>query len=118
MQADGSYAAWTSPRGTPMRLAAAAPYIPWSDLVSALMPNGRLRDDRVAAERESREPLPWKRPVRPSTSPATRLGPPTTRPRACRRRRPAAGTRDVGPLADRLVLTIKRSAAAAANGEK
>src|SRR5205823_8177848 len=30
-----------SPRGTPLRIAAAAPVIPWTDLVYAIAPNGR-----------------------------------------------------------------------------
>src|SRR3712207_4067856 len=36
MQPDGTYAPWTSPKGTQLRLAAAAPYIPWAGLVYAL----------------------------------------------------------------------------------
>src|SRR5205823_7200419 len=32
---------WHSPRGTPLRIAAAAPVIPWTDLVYAIAPNGR-----------------------------------------------------------------------------
>src|SRR5205823_12566746 len=32
---------WRSPKGTPLRIAAAAPVIPWSDLVYAAAPNGR-----------------------------------------------------------------------------
>jgi len=35
---------WTSPQGKPMRIAAAAPVIPWSDLVYSLVPNGRTLD--------------------------------------------------------------------------
>ena len=41
---DGTFAPWTSPAGTPLRIAAAAPVIPWSDLAAALLPNGRYRD--------------------------------------------------------------------------
>ena len=41
---DGSYAPWLSPGGRPMRIAAAAPVIPWSDLVYSLVPNGRTLD--------------------------------------------------------------------------
>jgi predicted acyl esterase len=44
MQGDGSFAPWVSPDGTPMRIAAAAPIIPFSDLASALIPNGRKLD--------------------------------------------------------------------------
>jgi fermentation-respiration switch protein FrsA (DUF1100 family) len=44
MLPDGSLTPWTSPDGTPMRLAAAAPAIPWSDLAYSLMPNGSTLD--------------------------------------------------------------------------
>ncbi len=44
MKADGTFEAWRSHKGTPMRLAAAAPWIPWSDLVYSLTPNGRSLD--------------------------------------------------------------------------
>ena len=44
MLPDGSLAPWTSPMGTPMRIAAAAPLIPWSDLTYSLVPNGRTLD--------------------------------------------------------------------------
>jgi dienelactone hydrolase len=37
-------AAWTSPRGTPLHLAAAAPMYPWTDLADALVQNGRAAD--------------------------------------------------------------------------
>jgi pimeloyl-ACP methyl ester carboxylesterase len=39
---DGSLVPWTSPSGTPLRIAAAWPRWPWSDLADALVPNGRL----------------------------------------------------------------------------
>ncbi|MGI8847445.1 MAG: CocE/NonD family hydrolase C-terminal non-catalytic domain-containing protein [Candidatus Dormibacteria bacterium] len=35
---------WRSPRGTPLHLAAALPEYPWTDLASALVPNGRASD--------------------------------------------------------------------------
>lgn len=41
---NGTYAAWTSPSGTPLSIKAAWPMIPWSDLASALLPNGRYLD--------------------------------------------------------------------------
>jgi hypothetical protein len=41
MLPDGSLAPWRSPAGTPLSIAAAAPVIPWSDLVYAIAPNGR-----------------------------------------------------------------------------
>ena len=42
MLEDGSLAPWRSPAGKRLRLAAAAPVIPWSDLVTAAAPNGRV----------------------------------------------------------------------------
>ncbi|HKG36093.1 MAG TPA: CocE/NonD family hydrolase [Solirubrobacterales bacterium] len=45
MMRDGSLVAWTSPsEGIPMRIAAAAPDVPWSDLAYALTPNGGTLD--------------------------------------------------------------------------
>lgn len=44
MLPDGSLTPWRSEGGTPMRVAAAAPVIPFSDLASALVPNGRKLD--------------------------------------------------------------------------
>ena len=38
---DGSYAPWTTAKGTQLSLAAAWPRWPWSDLGDALLPNGR-----------------------------------------------------------------------------
>ncbi len=35
---------WTSPKGTPLHLAAAAPMYPWTDLADALVQNGRAAD--------------------------------------------------------------------------
>jgi hypothetical protein len=42
MLPDGELVPWRSPKGTPLSLAAAAPVIPWSDLIGAIAPNGRL----------------------------------------------------------------------------
>lgn len=44
MYPDGSLHPWTSPKGTPLQIAAAAPVIPWSDLVYSLVPNGHTLD--------------------------------------------------------------------------
>ena len=44
MQADGSLVPWTSPLGIPMRIAAATPEIPWTDLAYSLAPNGSFLD--------------------------------------------------------------------------
>jgi hypothetical protein len=57
MRPDGSLGPWTSPGGRPLSLAAAAPYIPWSDLVYSLTPNGRTLDYTLPRERDSRAPL-------------------------------------------------------------
>lgn len=38
---------WRSPAGTRIKLAAAVPIIGWTDLMEAIIPNGRLRDDTV-----------------------------------------------------------------------
>ncbi len=43
-QPDGSLVPWTSPAGTQMELAAAAPSITWSDLAYSLVPNGATLD--------------------------------------------------------------------------
>ena len=44
MLPDGSLVPWTSPNGTPMEIAAAAPSITWTDLAYALAPNGSTLD--------------------------------------------------------------------------
>ena len=41
MQPDGKLVPWRSLGGTPLQIAAAAPVIPWSDLIGAIAPNGR-----------------------------------------------------------------------------
>ncbi|MGI8461967.1 MAG: CocE/NonD family hydrolase [Solirubrobacterales bacterium] len=47
MMPDGELVPFESPAGTPMRIAAAAPYIGWSDLAYALAPTGRKLDHRA-----------------------------------------------------------------------
>jgi hypothetical protein len=47
---DGTLIPWRSPHGRPMRLAAAAPIVPWSDLVHSLTPNGRTLDYVVTSD--------------------------------------------------------------------
>ncbi|MGH2956860.1 MAG: thrombospondin type 3 repeat-containing protein [Solirubrobacterales bacterium] len=44
MLPDDTLVPWTSPDGTPMQLAAAAPEIPWIDLAYSLQPNGATLD--------------------------------------------------------------------------
>jgi predicted acyl esterase len=61
MLPDGSVVPWRSPGGKAMRIAAAAPEIPWTDLANSLMPNGRTLDyvadapygTRVGVEKQS-----------------------------------------------------------------
>jgi len=61
MLPDGRLAPWRSPGGKDMRIAAAAPEIPWTDLAYSLMPNGRTLDyvadapygKRVGIEKQS-----------------------------------------------------------------
>jgi hypothetical protein len=50
---DGSFAAWRSPAGRPMAIAAAYPRWPWSDLVESLTPNGREGDHPLGIMKES-----------------------------------------------------------------
>lgn len=57
MQPDGSLVPWRSPAGTPLRLAAAAPVIPWSDLVHAAAPNGHVSDTRVTSRERATSPV-------------------------------------------------------------
>ncbi len=63
MLPDGSLVDWQSPDGTPLRIAGAAPDIPWTDLSYALVPNGGNLDyiaeapyighvDRVGIEKQ------------------------------------------------------------------
>jgi fermentation-respiration switch protein FrsA (DUF1100 family) len=54
---DGKLAPWRSPDGKKMRIAAAYPRWPWSDLVSALIPNGRFLDTEVAGPEQSLRPF-------------------------------------------------------------
>ena len=44
MLPNGSLVPWQSPGGTPMRIAAATPEIPWTDLAYSLVPNGSTLD--------------------------------------------------------------------------
>ena len=56
-KSDGTLAPWRSPDGKRMRIAAAYPRWPWSDLVSALIPNGRFLDTQVAKPEQSLRPF-------------------------------------------------------------
>jgi predicted acyl esterase len=57
MLPDGTLRPWTSPGGHPMRIAAAVPWIPWSDLVYSLAPNGRTLDYEVTSPTADLEPF-------------------------------------------------------------
>ena len=57
MQPNGSLVPWRSPAGTPLRLAAAAPVIPWSDLIHAAAPNGHVSDTQVTSREQSISPV-------------------------------------------------------------
>ena len=54
---DGVLMPWRSPDGTPLQIAAAYPRWPWSDLVDALLPNGRFLDTQVAPRGQSLTPV-------------------------------------------------------------
>src|SRR5262249_48073359 len=54
---NGEFAPWTSPKGTKLSLKAAYPRWPWSDLVDALMPNGRFLDNQTAPAGKSYDPI-------------------------------------------------------------
>jgi fermentation-respiration switch protein FrsA (DUF1100 family) len=54
---DGTFATWTSPKGVKLRIAAAWPRWPWSDLVDALTPNGRFVDTQLASPGQSLDPI-------------------------------------------------------------
>src|SRR4051794_28837450 len=57
MQPDGRLVPWRSPKGTPLSIAAAAPVIPWSDLISAIAPNGREAAGGVPAPDAATRPV-------------------------------------------------------------
>src|SRR3954452_6549548 len=57
VRTDGTLAPWTSPAGTPNRLAAGGAQIPWSDLVYALEPNGRTLDYAITGPRDDLTPF-------------------------------------------------------------
>ena len=56
LRPDGKLVPWRSPDGKKMRIAAAYPRWPWSDLISALIPNGRDLDSAVAGPEQSLRP--------------------------------------------------------------
>ncbi|MFL5823622.1 MAG: prolyl oligopeptidase family serine peptidase [Solirubrobacteraceae bacterium] len=57
MLPDGTVAPWRSPHGTPLHVAAAAPIIPWTDLVYAAAPNGRTLSYAVTPPKVDSTPI-------------------------------------------------------------
>ena len=57
MLRDGRLVPWRSPKGARLRLAAAAPVIPWTDLVHAIAPNGRVSATAVSRPRAGIDPV-------------------------------------------------------------
>ena len=57
MRPDGRLVPWRSPAGRALRIAAAAPVIPWSDLVTAAAPNGRVSPTGVTGAAVAHAPI-------------------------------------------------------------
>jgi hypothetical protein len=57
MDQDANLHPWVSDGGHPMRIAAAAPTIPWTDLAYSLEPNGRTLDYTIASPKDDVTPL-------------------------------------------------------------
>lgn len=57
MATDGTISRSRSPNGTPMQVAAAVPKYPWTDLVDALLPNGRASDGVLVANGDRTTPF-------------------------------------------------------------
>lgn len=53
----GKLVRWRSPNGTPLRIAAAAPVIPWTDLIAAAAPNGSTRANGITPRHASVSPV-------------------------------------------------------------
>ena len=54
---NGNLSPWKSPNGRRLSIAGAYPRWPWSDLVDALLPNGRFLDTQVAPQEQSLHPI-------------------------------------------------------------
>jgi hypothetical protein len=61
MLPDGTLAPWKSPGGLDMRIAGAAPIVPWSDLVYSLVPNGSTLDYVLTPRNASLSPVGVKK---------------------------------------------------------
>jgi predicted acyl esterase len=57
MQPDGTLVPWRSPAGRRLRIAAAAPVIPWTDLITAAAPNGRVSATRPTSRERATVPV-------------------------------------------------------------
>jgi hypothetical protein len=58
MQTDGTLEPWTSPgKHLAMKIAGAAPVVPWSDLVYSLLPNGRTLDYKLTGPTDDLSPI-------------------------------------------------------------
>lgn len=57
MNVNGTLSPWRSPDGTPIHIAAAAPFATWSDLVYALAPNGRTLDSKITSPTADLSPV-------------------------------------------------------------
>jgi dienelactone hydrolase len=57
MLPDGRLVPWRSPAGTPLRIAGAAPVIPWTDLIYAIAPNGSTLTYAIAPPHASVSPV-------------------------------------------------------------
>jgi dienelactone hydrolase len=57
MNTDGTLSPWKSPNGTALHIAAAAPVIPWSDLVYSLLPSGRTLDTQITGPTTDLNPI-------------------------------------------------------------
>src|SRR4051794_28281739 len=57
MLPDGTLVPWHSPAGTSLSIAAAAPVIPWTDLIYAIAPNGRTVTYAVTPKEQDANPV-------------------------------------------------------------
>jgi dienelactone hydrolase len=57
MLENGRLVRWRSPAGVPLRIAAAAPVIPWTDLIYAIAPNGRTLTYTVTPPEVDADPV-------------------------------------------------------------
>ena len=54
---DATTVPWTSPGGTPIHMAAGVAKYPWSDLIEALLPNGRASDGVIVPDGDRTSPV-------------------------------------------------------------